>query len=399
LGQCLLEAVRSFLPLTDANRLRLDVETEAGVRVQAHAGQLRVLFGHLLLRGFESMGGRGRIQVRMRADEAPCIEIADWGPGIPASQKSSAFEPKLSPSGNGSGLGLAIAHRIAQQHGATLDFLEPALFSNELPPPATVFRLRFPFASSSDTEAQKRPRLLVVDDEAIIRLLFLDLMGRDADVVGVASAEEALQALAAGHFDLLVVDQNLPGLSGVELAKRARAMHSDCKLVLMTGYPDTVAAQEVIDLGVREYLVKPFDDVREVRAMLRRALHEQGVPRGRRVDIYEIDPQAAARLSDSVRRLGFEPHVIQAAEVERSCAPVGVLMNWNFAPAPGKQAIELAKTAARGGRWVLLTDHPSLEDTLLALREGASGCIPRGPLEASAVDRELSRAFGLSLRA
>ena len=66
-------------------------------------------------------------------------------------------------------------------------------------------------------------------------------------------------------MDLIVTDKNLPGLSGLELAQQARRLDPGSRVILMTGYPSLVTAQQALELGLLDYLLKPFDDIREVR--------------------------------------------------------------------------------------------------------------------------------------
>ncbi|MFY0577955.1 response regulator [Cystobacter fuscus] len=111
-----------------------------------------------------------------------------------------------------------------------------------------------------------------MDDEEIIRSVFKDLMSRECEVLEAAHAEEALAILEHGRVDLILTDKNLPGLSGLELARRARQLDPHSRVILMTGYPSLVTAQEALELGLLDYLLKPFDDIREVRVRLREAL-------------------------------------------------------------------------------------------------------------------------------
>lgn len=80
-------------------------------------------------------------------------------------------------------------------------------------------------------------RLAVVDDDATTRRALQTLLEEEGWAVDTfPSAEEALAPLAAGAFDALVTDQVLPGLRGVELARRARAAHPTLRCVIISGY-------------------------------------------------------------------------------------------------------------------------------------------------------------------
>src|SRR5262249_56466 len=156
--------------------------------------------------------------------------------------------------------------------------------------------------------------LLVVDDEAIIRSIFRDLMGKECTVVEAETAEEALAQLHAAdaRFDLILTDKNLPGLSGIELAQEARRLDPSSRVMMMTGDPSLVRAQQAVELGVVDYLLKPFDDIRQVRDKLREVLSAPKSARAavsnRRIDIYEDNEQSARVISEALKQLDLEPN-------------------------------------------------------------------------------------------
>ncbi len=108
-------------------------------------------------------------------------------------------------------------------------------------------------------------RILIVDDEPAVRMtLEMALADTPHHVESVESAEKALLALQDKSFDLLIVDKNLPGINGTELIRKVRQTHEDIWSAMITGYPSTESALEMLHLGVRGYLEKPFEDVFEV---------------------------------------------------------------------------------------------------------------------------------------
>jgi CheY-like chemotaxis protein len=102
-------------------------------------------------------------------------------------------------------------------------------------------------------------QVVVVDDELPVMQLcarVLELGGYRVD--GFTRAEEALARLSTGPADLLVVDYRMPGLSGLEVARRARAARPGLPVMLITGHgsPDVLA--EAAAAGVDRVLLKPF---------------------------------------------------------------------------------------------------------------------------------------------
>jgi CheY-like chemotaxis protein len=394
-------AARLFRLNPDSARVSLEVETPEELTVQGHPRLLEQLTLNLLNNARDAMAGRGRVKVVLtREGTAPVLYVADWGPGIPVELRERIFEPYVTANKRGTGLGLAVCRRIADEHHAQLTLAPPTALP-EQPPPATVFRILFPAAA--DTPETARKRLLVVDDETIIRMVFRDLMGKECEVLEAADVAEALEHLRQGPVDLIVTDKNLPGRSGLELAREARGLHPTSRVILMTGYPSLVTTQEALELGVLDYLLKPFDEIREVRALLRRALAaplpEQPVASGsRRVDVLESDPAAARLLSEALSQRGYEARILSTSEVPLLEAPAAVVVSWDFAPAHGREALALGKVLGQGAPFVVLAEHLTMETTLESLRAGAAACLPKQPTDVLALGRELSRALRLEPR-
>jgi CheY-like chemotaxis protein len=396
-------AARLFRLNPDSARVSLEVEAPADITIQGNARLLEQLTLNLLNNARDAMAGRGRIKVVLRREgTAPVLYVADWGPGIPAELRERIFEPYITANKRGTGLGLAVCRRIAQEHHAQLT-LAPGSALQEQPPPATLFRILFPSASTEAPEAAPRKRLLVVDDEAIIRMVFRDLMGKECEVLEAADVDEALDLLRQGPVDLIVTDKNLPERTGLELAREARRLSPTSRVILMTGYPSLVTTQEALELGVMDYLLKPFDEIREVRALIRRALAAP-LPRkpvasgSRRVDVLESDPATAQLLSEALARLGHEARLVSSAEVAQLETPAGVVVSWDFVPAHGRQALELGKALARGAPFVVLAEHLTMETALESLRAGAAACLPKHTSDVAALARELARALQLEPR-
>ncbi len=102
-------------------------------------------------------------------------------------------------------------------------------------------------------------RVVVVDDELPVMQLcarVLELDGHQVD--GFTRGEEALARLSRAPADLLVVDYRMPGLTGLELARRARAVRPGLPVVLITGHGSADVLAEAAAVGVDRVLLKPF---------------------------------------------------------------------------------------------------------------------------------------------
>lgn len=106
---------------------------------------------------------------------------------------------------------------------------------------------------------QPIPTILVVDDEVMICQQLERLYTHAGyNVALCSSVEQALKRLEAEDIDLVVTDIRLPGLSGIELAKRMHENYPDVPVIVITGYGDIGTAVEVLKLGASDYIVKPF---------------------------------------------------------------------------------------------------------------------------------------------
>jgi CheY-like chemotaxis protein len=392
-------AVKHFQLNADASRISLEIDAAPDVEVQGNARLLEQLVLNLLNNARDALSGRGRIKVVVLRDNGvPTLMVADWGPGIPPELRDRIFEPYVTGKARGSGLGLSVCKRIAQEHGAIIGLASPMALP-DLPPPATVFRVTFSQSAAETTPARKR--LLVVDDEAIIRMVFKDLMGKECDVIEAQTAEEAIELLRVGPYDLIVTDKNLPGLSGLDLAQEARKADPNSRVIIMTGYPSLVTAQQALELGVIDYLLKPFDEIREVREKIRKALAAQPPARAprahsQRVDVYEDNPASARQITDALKMLGMEPNVLTEPKAAEGDPPAGVVVSWDFSPAHGKKAVELGRTLCRGAPFVVLAEHLTMDAALESLRGGAAACLPKLLSDVRALSRELNRALKLT---
>lgn len=102
--------------------------------------------------------------------------------------------------------------------------------------------------------------LLYVDDEASNRLVFESTFGEDLPILCAASGEEALELLDRHEVGVLLTDQRMPGMSGIDLCERVREAHPHCIRILVTAWSDKETAIDAINRGgLHRFLTKPWD--------------------------------------------------------------------------------------------------------------------------------------------
>jgi CheY-like chemotaxis protein len=102
-------------------------------------------------------------------------------------------------------------------------------------------------------------RVLVVDDEAPIRELMAEALSRSGcEVVTAASGEEALEQLRRGNLQVMLLDLKLPGMDGVELAKRIKRERPMAIMYAMTGYSSLFELADCREAGFDDYFLKPL---------------------------------------------------------------------------------------------------------------------------------------------
>ena len=240
--------------------------------VRADHGQVEQVLMNLVVNARDAMPRGGRIVLRTRnvaqdaGDPLVALEVIDEGVGISTDAMPHIFEPFYTTKevGKGTGLGLSTVYGIVKQSGGDVE-VDTTLGSG------TTFRILFPRYREAPSTRRASPAgviaprsrgtILLVEDEDAVRTLGMRILRREGYTVYVASnaAEaETLFASNGAEIALLVSDLVLPGLSGIDLAKRLRAKRPALHVLLMSGYTDRDVGAFQSEMENVSFLQKPF---------------------------------------------------------------------------------------------------------------------------------------------
>jgi len=135
--------------------------------------------------------------------------------------------------------------------------------------------------SESLSEFDPSPRVLIVEDEPRLRDMLLHaLPDMGFDGAGAKSGEEAMRIMEEHPHHIIVLDLNLPGMSGLEFFQKLREdeKFKNVQVVVLTGFGDLEVAQQAIHLGVADFLTKPCP-LGELEAALERARKRVSPPK------------------------------------------------------------------------------------------------------------------------
>ena len=245
-------------------RVVLDLDPELRP-VEADPSQIGQVLLNLAVNGRDAMDGSGTLRIATRNDgDHVVLDVVDTGVGMDEETRGRIFEPFFTTKdvGQGTGLGLSTVYGIVAQSGGTIGV-------RSAPGIGATFSVRLP-ASERDLEAGPstlaRPerggeKVLVVDDEKVVRELLAQMLREQGYTVSVAGSAREARALG-GRWDVLVTDVVMPETDGVRLAREIDARH----VLFISGYD-----QEALVSAEASFLQKPFsrDDLaRTVRALL-----------------------------------------------------------------------------------------------------------------------------------
>ncbi len=213
------------------------------------------------------------------------LTVSDTGHGMDESTLDRVFDPYFTTKkqGEGTGLGLATVHGIVENHGGAISVKsalnEGTIFDIYFPQVETAFSAAITGWSETGSTSFAARILLVDDEEMLIRLGKSILKKLGHTVTAFSNSQDALDCFRKDPlaFDLLLTDQMMPGLTGLELAKQCLALRPDLPVILATGYSEATSKEQALAQGIRAILWKPVT-INTMAETIQQALGEKGQP-------------------------------------------------------------------------------------------------------------------------
>ena len=250
--------------------------------IRADVAQLEQVILNLIVNAKDAMPNGGKLtietanvelddsyaQQRLAVIPGPYVRLAvsDNGTGMNADTMARVFEPFFTtkPRGKGTGLGLSTAYGIIKQsggyvwiysevgHGTTFKIYLPQVMATAATPP--------PEAPSAQPAPRGSETVMLVEDEEMVRTLVKQVLTwHGYRVLEAPTGEEAIKLVERHeHFDLILTDVIMPGMSAIDLVKLIQVKRPDVKVIYMSGYTDHAVVRNGLLSGQVPFLQKPF---------------------------------------------------------------------------------------------------------------------------------------------
>jgi len=209
------------------------------------------------------------------------LTVSDTGHGIDQSIKERIFEPYFTTKkiGEGSGMGLSIVHGIVKSYGGEITVESET-------GKGTSFNIFFPKIKSNEhveIKGNSKPpggneNILLVDDEEdmVVRVLKKILEDLGYNVVAKYSGNQAFKVFCEDPewFDLVITDQTMPKMTGIELSRRLLQVRPDIPIILISGFSQVISSEMIKEIGIKQFITKPFE-IQELANIMRKLLDEQ----------------------------------------------------------------------------------------------------------------------------
>ena len=283
-----LAMVRPSMP----SSIRLDVQLDDDVHIWMDAGELNQVLINLIINARDAIDGPGVIGLRLHRIDATgklcaasqlrlagsylALDVTDTGSGIAPEHRQRLFDPFFTTKevGKGTGLGLSMVQGIVLRSGGHI-------VVESQPGQGSLFQLLFPVTSALpavqgvladdlDLLCGQGQHVCVVDDEPAVTGYLCELLqGHGYRVTPYNHPAQALAAVESAQqvFDLIIADQTMPMMSGMELAKRLHALQPSLPVILCTGHAGALVPTDLRQARIRHCFTKPVPTPELLRAM------------------------------------------------------------------------------------------------------------------------------------
>ena len=288
-----LKLLRSSIPTTI--KINQNIDTQCGT-IMSDPTQIHQVIINLCTNAVHAMDEKGVLgislqEVTLNAKDVAhkpglkpgsyvCLSISDTGIGMDQKTINRIFEPYYTTKeiGKGTGIGLSVIHRIVENQKGMI-----TVDSN--PGKGTTFHVFLPLIEGEEPVSSRifgptptgNERILYVDDEKLLTDLFGQLVKPlGYKVTTKTSSTEALKLFKSkpDDFDLLITDQSMPDLTGVEMAIEFLKIRPNMPIILCTGYSNKIAPKEAKEIGIKEFMMKPLHK-RLLAATIRKVFDEK----------------------------------------------------------------------------------------------------------------------------
>jgi PAS domain S-box-containing protein len=259
-----LDALADVLGRMLGSRIAVELDLSPDLwRVEVDPAQLESALLNAAINARDAMPEGGRLTLTTRNCEKAgevCVAVADTGEGIAPELLERVFEPFFTTKsvGKGTGLGLSQIHGFAAQTGGRAEIAstlgEGTILRLFLP--HTDKPIEQPVAAQPAAASQSGKTILLVEDNDLVRSFAEGLLADlGYQVASAASGEDALARLDEGGIDLVFSDIVMPGINGIELARRVNQRDGGPPVLLATGYSDELLKGAAADFRV---ISKPY---------------------------------------------------------------------------------------------------------------------------------------------
>jgi len=223
-------------------------------------------------------------------------------------------------------------------------------------------------------------RILVVDDEAVVRESLSSWFEEDGHVVASAgNAQEALGILRKDPWDLALIDIKMPGMDGLELQRRIREVAPNTMVIIMTAYASVDTAVQALKEGAYDYITKPFDP-EHLTHLVRKTAEHRTLAEENRTLKKQLETVVQAQPI-----LGKSPGILRAIELIETVAPTDTTVLISGDSGTGKELVARAI-------------HASSPRAYMSLVVVNCGALPEGTLESELFGHERGAFTGAHYR-